>query len=264
MLEVSSPTNSLVKVFRRALERGTTREGWLAVEGAFLVEEALSAPLAEVQSVLVARGASEKFQSLLERVPGSSEIAQVPDRLFERIAQTQSPQGIAALVEIPAYDLERAVKGAAPVVLVACGVQDPGNLGSMLRSALAFSASAVVTLEDTVSPWNPKAVRASAGAVFRVPIVSSLKPEPALAYLSRKVFVVAGQRSSPVSVAQADLSGPLAILIGREAAGLPPEVARHARLRLRIPIRHEVDSLNAAAAASIFLYEAARQRGFGY
>jgi TrmH family RNA methyltransferase len=263
--EVASPTNSLIKVFRRGLAEGTTKQGWLAVEGPFLVEEALNAaPHVKVHSVLVALGAAEKFSALVNRLPGEGEITQVPDRLFESVAQTQSPQGIAALVELPGHDLEQVVAASNPLLLVACRMQDPGNLGTMMRSALAFSASAFLTLQETVSPFNPKAVRSSAGAIFRLPIICGLDPEKLLPLLSRRVRVVAAERDSPASLAQADLRGPLAILVGREATGLPEEIARYASQLLSIPIRREVDSVNASTAASIFLYEVARQRGFRY
>jgi TrmH family RNA methyltransferase len=184
--------------------------------------------------------------------------------LFARVAQTQSPQGIAALVELPSHHLEQVVAAANPLLLVACRIQDPGNLGTMVRTALAFSASAFLTLQETVSPFNPKAVRSSAGAIFRLPIVCGLDPEKSLPFLSQHLRIVAAERDSPAPLSQADLRGPLAILVGREATGLPEEIARHASQLLSIPIRKEVDSLNAATAASIFLYEAARQRGFKY
>ncbi|MGO8793016.1 MAG: TrmH family RNA methyltransferase [Terriglobia bacterium] len=263
--EVSSSANPLMKVFRRSLADGTTREGWLAVEGPFLVEEALSAaPVVQTHSVLVASGAAAKFSALLDRLPAEIELTQVPDRLFEGIAQTQSPQGIAALVELPAYKLEQVVAVPNPLLVVACRLQDPGNLGTMMRTALAFSASAFLTLQETVSPFNPKAVRSSAGAIFRLPLICGLNPEKALPFLSVHVRIIAADRNSPASLSQANLKGPIAMLVGREASGLPEEIARYANQRLSIPIRKEVDSVNAATAASIFLYEAARQRGFRY
>jgi len=262
--EVASPANSLVKVFRRALADGTTQQGWLAVEGPFLVEEALNAaPQVKTHSVLVGSGATEKFSALLHRLPSLAEVTQVPDRLFASVAQTQSPQGIAALVELPSYKLEN-VAAAKSLIVVACRLQDPGNLGTIMRAALAFSATAFLTLQETVSPFNPKAVRSSAGAIFRLPVICGLNANEALTYLSTRVRIVAAERHSPASLSQADLRGPLAILVGREAGGLPEEIARHASQLLSIPIRREVDSLNAATAASIFLYEAARQRGFKY
>jgi TrmH family RNA methyltransferase len=254
-----------MKVFRRALAEGTTKQGWLAVEGPFLVEEALNAaPRVKTHSVLVASGAAERFSALLQRLPPEAELTQVPDGLFDGVAQTQSPQGIAALVELPTYNLEQIVATAKPLMVVACRLQDPGNLGTMMRTALAFSASAFLTLQETVSPFNPKAVRSSAGAIFRLPLVCGLNPNEALPFLSVHVRIVAAKSHSPASVSQADLRGPIAILVGREATGLPEEIARYASQLLSIPIRKEVDSINAATAASIFLYEAARQRGFKY
>jgi RNA methyltransferase, TrmH family len=149
------------------------------------------------------------------------------------------------------------------LLLVACGIQDPGNLGVMMRSAQAFGATALITLEETASPLNPKAVRASAGAIFRVPVVHDAAAGALLERLrAAQVRIVAADRHSPSSLTEADLRGPLAILIGREATGLEEEIAREADLLLSIPIRSGMDSVNAATAASIFLYEAARQRGF--
>ena len=263
--EVLSPANPLLKVFRRSLSEGTTKQGWLAIEGPFLVEEALNAaPSVTIHSALVAAGAAEKFAGLIERLPAEVELTQIPDRLFEGVAQTQSPQGIAALVELPAHTLEQVTAARNPLIVVACRLQDPGNLGTMMRTAFAFSASAFLTLRETVSAFNPKAARSSSGAIFRLPLVCGVDPGEALPYLSTRVRIVAADRNSPSSLTQADLRGPLAILVGRESTGLPDEISRYATQLLSIPIRQEVDSLNAATAANIFLYETARQRGFRY
>ncbi len=264
--EISSATNSLVKVFRHALDEGTTRQGWLALEGPFLLEEALKAPPpTRLHSVLVAQGAAEKFAALLEQLPAAAELAQVPDRLFAQVAATQAPQGIAALVELPPYHIETILAGREVVLLIACGVQDPGNLGTILRSALAFGATAALTLKDTVSPFNPKGVRSSAGAVLHLPVLRNLDPRELWGRLrAARVRIVAADAHSPSPLAQADLRGRLAILVGREASGLPPDISREAHQLLSIPIRAGVDSVNAAMAAGIFLYEAARQRGFKY
>ncbi len=236
------------------------------MEGPFLVAEALHAqPAVHIHSVLVGRSGCEKFATLLGRLPESVEIARVSDRLFKQVAQTQSPQGVAALVELPPGNLEAVLARRDALLPVACGIQDPGNLGTMLRSALAFGAGGFFTLEDTVSPFNPKAVRASAGAIFRLPIFRDLEARALFRrFHAAQVRIVAADRSSPVSLAQGDLRGPLAILIGREASGLPQEVGREADQFLSIPIRPGMDSVNAATAASIFLYEAARQREFSY
>ena len=264
--QIGSPTNSLLKVYRRALAKGTTREGWLAVEGPFLVEEALgAAPAVRTHSVLIAESGFAKFARLMERLPAEAEAVQVPDRLFEQLAQTQNPQGIAALVELPPHNLEIILRGQNLLLLLACGLQDPGNLGTLMRSAAAFGASALLTLHETVSPFNPKAVRSSAGAIFRLPVLEGVAAGELLHRLrAARVLIVAADRHSPTPLCQADLRGSLAILVGREASGLPLEIAREASLRLSIPIQPGVDSVNAATAGSVFLYEAARQRGFRY
>ncbi len=264
--QIGSPTNSLLKVYRRALAKGTTREGWLAVEGPFLVEEALAAaPAVRTHSVLMAESGSAKFAGLMERLPAEAEAVQVPDRLFEQVAQTQNPQGIAGLVELPPHNLDTILGGQNLLLLVACGLQDPGNLGTLMRSAAAFGASAVFTLHETVSPFNPKAVRSSAGAIFRLPVLAGLATDELLPRLRvAQVRIIAADRHSPSPLDQTDLRGSFALMVGKEASGLPPEIAREASLLLSIPIRPGMDSVNVATAASVFLYEAARQRGFRY
>jgi TrmH family RNA methyltransferase len=199
----------------------------------------------------------------MERLPAEAEAVQVPDRLFEQVAQTQNPQGIAGLVELLPHNLDTILGGQNLLLLVACGIQDPGNLGTLMRSAAAFGASALFTLHETVSPFNPKAVRSSAGAIFRLPVLAGLDANELLNRLrTAQVRIIAADRHSPSPLDQADLRGSLAIMVGREASGLPAEIAREASLLLSIPIRPGMDSVNVATAAGIFLYEVARQRGF--
>ncbi len=262
--EIKSAANSLVKVFRRALKDGITRDGLLAFEGPHLVEEALKpGSRGEIRSLLVSDGSKDKLRALIDCLPADTEIAEVPDNLFSQIAQTETPQGVAALVELAPPNL--AAIGSEPnaLLLIACGVQDPGNMGTMLRSAQALGATALVTIKGTVSPFNPKAVRASAGAIFHLPVAASLDAETLLPKLRKRgVRLIAAERESPSVVSDCDLRRPVALLIGREGSGLDDEIARQADVRLSIPLRPESDSLNASVAAGIFLYEAARQRGF--
>jgi len=181
------------------------------------------------------------------------------------VAATQNPQGIAALVELPPYNLDTILAGRNPLLLVACGLQDPGNLGTLVRSAAAFGASALCTLPETVSPFNPKTVRSSAGTIFHLPVLHDLSVNDLLHRLRMaRIRIVAADRRSASPLDQADLRGSVAIMVGREASGLPPEIARAASQVLSIPIRPGIDSVNAATAGSVFLYEAARQRGFKF
>jgi len=264
--EVMSPSNPVLKVFRRALAEGATRDGWLGLEGPLLLEEAIKArETATVQCVLAGESAAKKFHALIARLSKDAELVTVSDRLFEHIAATQTPQGIATLVKLRPHDLDSILTRRGVILLVACGVQDPGNIGTMMRSGQALGASALITLRETVNPFNAKALRASAGAVLRLPIFRNLEAGPLFEQLHRAhVRIIAADRRSPSPIAQADLTGSVAFLIGKEASGLPPEIARAADILLSIPIRQETDSVNAATAASIFLYEAARQRVFKY
>ncbi|HEV2417800.1 MAG TPA: RNA methyltransferase [Terriglobia bacterium] len=270
MREITSPTNPLIKVFRRSLEEGVTREGWLAVEGPLLVREALRAASRNgarggctcvVHSILTSRGSAAKFADLLADLPVETEVASVPDTIFERVTATVTPQGIAALVEVQAPRLEAVLSIENVRLVVAFGLQDPGNLGTIVRSSEALGADALITLKPTVSPSNPKILRASGGALFWLPVFASLDAERTFAQLrDARAQVVAADSHSANSIADADLRGPVAFLIGNEAAGLPAAISPDATLA--IPLRPGVDSLNAAVAAGIFLYEAARQRGF--
>jgi len=262
--QVTSPANPLLKVFRRALAEGVTREGWLAVEGPHLLEEALASG-AGVRSVLVRTAAARKFRDLLARLPKETELVEIPDKLFSRVSATQTPQGLAALVELRSPNLDGLLGAPNALLVVACGVQEPGNIGMMIRSARALGATALVTFKGTVNPSNPKAARASAGAIFRLPIVEGL--EPAMLFRKRRragIQISSADRHSAVSVAEVDLRGRVAFLIGREGTGLSDEVAREADQIVGIPLCPGTDSVNAAMAAGIFLYEAARQRGFRY
>jgi TrmH family RNA methyltransferase len=273
---ITSSTNPLIKVFRRALKDGATPEGWLALEGPVVFEELLRAEAAQsatcllrstsrVLSVLASESAAEKYDYLVEQLARDAEIALTPDRIFRSLARTVNPQGVAALVEVRPPELTEVLAQRNVVLVVACGLQEPGNLGTIARTAEALGAGALLALRATVSVFNPKAVRSSAGAVFRLPVYPDLDANQTFERLAcAGIRVAAADPRGEAQIADQDLRGPLAILIGNEAAGLSAELARHTSLRLRIPIRPGVDSVNAATSAGILLYEAARQRGFRY
>lgn len=268
----------VIRTFRRSFAVGGTPEGWLPIEGPILFGEALQAggylsdsgtpqdsQGPKIISVLATEREAERLDAELQRLPDDCEVTLVPEWLFERIAQTETPRGIAAFVELPPRELDQALGRPHALAVVACGLQDPGNLGTMARSARAFGASALLTLRNTVSPFNSKAVRSSAGAIFRLPVFTDLDPESILERLRKLgLRILAADRRSSVPVQQADLRGPVAVLIGQEATGLDADLRSHADERVAIFIQRDTDSLNAAAAASIFLYEAARQRGFHF
>ena len=262
---VQSKQNPRLKQLRRALAqplREPEADGrYLAgIEGPNLLEEALRAGL-RIECVFVAEGS----ERLLEGLPlhAGTEILLLPKALLASALTTEAPQAVAALVEPPdwtwAHFLSRKDKAGSLVVVLA-GVQDPGNLGTILRSAEAFGADGLVCLPGTVSAWNPKAVRASAGSVFRVPLLA-VDAEECFLHLAEagvKVLTTTMHGAEPADLA--NLSGPVALVIGNEGNGVPLEIAARADGAITIPCPGPVESLNAAVAASVLLYEAARQR----
>lgn len=266
MRELSSATNSLVKVFRRAIVEGLTHDGWLCGEGSHFLEEALKpGSRGTVRTVLVSAEAANKLGVLLAGLPAESELAQIPDRLFHQIACTRTPQGVAAIVELSAVELKVVAAARNAILVIACGLQDPGNMGTIIRSADGLGASAVVALAGTVNPFNPKSVRSCVGSIFRMPVFSGVKPEPVFKLLREcGVRILGTDPRGAVTLSSANLRGSIALLVGQEAAGLPAEISREADELLRIPVRAEADSLNAATATGVFLYEVARQRNFQY
>ncbi|HUY13595.1 MAG TPA: RNA methyltransferase [Terriglobia bacterium] len=272
---IASPANAVLKVFRKALAEGSTRDGWVAIEGPRLIEEAIRCGSAKEQSqtghqcalrsVLVSESAAPKFSAILKRIPRDAEIVQIPAALFGTISQTETPQGIAALVELPTYNLDDCLRREGAVLLVACGIQDPGNLGTILRTSDALGVTAVVTARGTVSLFNPKVVRASGGALFRLPVFATADFAKLMGELREAgVRTIAADSAAGISIAEMDLRGRIALLVGSEAAGVGPEIARQASARARILMKPGVDSMNAAVAASIILYETQRQRGFRF
>ena len=192
----------------------------------------------------------------------------LPDKLFDSLVPSESPQGVAALVRLKEFSLEDVTERlqVGPVIALA-GLQDPGNLGTILRSSEAFGSAGVILGEGTVSPLNSKVVRASAGSLFRLPIIhrhgksTTLKLEAISEKLRAqgvRLIATSSHRGTPLD--QADLRTPAAIFFGNEGSGLPRDLMARMNESIAIPHAPQVESLNAAIAASIVLYEAARQR----
>jgi len=173
---------------------------------------------------------------------------------------SETPQGIAAMVKIKSFSLDGLLRIQPALLLITAGLQDPGNLGTIARSGEAFGATGLLLAEGTVSPWNWKAVRASAGSLFRLPSAKVALAEALGKAKSHGIRVLATSSHKGTPVWDADLRGPAAIVIGGEGAGLAKEIIAQADDLIAIPQSAKVESLNAGIAASIVLYEAARQR----
>jgi TrmH family RNA methyltransferase len=258
----------LLTDFRRAFREGPLEGGPLAIEGPRLLAEAIRSSQ-RLEKILFSKTGLEQLGArLLPQFSKHVETAVVDDAAFTTAMESEHPQGVAALIRFTPASLDDVFGSAAttppPLVLAAAGLQDPGNLGTLIRAADAFGASGVAVLADSTSPFNAKSVRAGAGSHFHLPIASRI---PAATFITacrqRGLRLVAADARGKLAPSAAALAGPAAILIGQEAAGIPRELARAADETVAIPFARPVDSLNAAVAGAILLYEAAKQRRAG-
>lgn len=254
---LQSPSNPLIKDVRRAVTRsGTTKDGLWVAESLHLLDEALASSL-RVSTVLAAARTRREVEARL-RGHGDVAFTVVEDALFSQIASTETSQGVLALVEPPQWSLGNLFQRT-PLVVVLDAIQDPGNVGTIVRSAEAFGATGVVLLKGTARAENPKTLRASAGSLFRLPHVGGLEPEELIAEAKKRglaCFAASAQGSKPLS--QAPLDRGCVILLGSEAHGVRPAL-REAAEELQI-LTSGVESLNVSAAAAVVLYEASRRR----
>jgi RNA methyltransferase, TrmH family len=276
---LSSRDNRWLKTFRMALRGGLpTESGCVGVEGVRLVEEALRSAC-RIEAVLFSETGErhhERLAPLIDRPEIAFPLLRTTDRLFEGLADTEHPQGVAALVQPRTTSFDELLRtppsACAPLLVVLAGVQDPGNVGTIIRTAAAFGATGAVTSASgqsgTASPFSPKALRASAGAALHLPILAGMSLPILLTQLriANVCTLASCVHESPEREQrllfpwEVDWCEPVALLVGNEGAGLPEEIERSADARIRIPMARGVDSLNAAAAAAVLFYEAARQR----
>jgi RNA methyltransferase, TrmH family len=258
---IDSPHNPLVKELRKAFAEGyPAADQTCAIEGFHILDEAIRSGL-KFRAIFFNTSAESRAERLLQQMAAHVEAILLPDRLFASVVPTDTPQGVAALVRSKTFSLEDVLAKSAvgPLVAVA-GVQDPGNLGTILRSAEAFDAAGVLLGEGTVSAFNPKAVRASAGSVFRLPLAKVIFGDVLDQIRQRGLRLIATSSHKGTPLPDAKLNGLLVLFIGNEGAGLPRELLGRMDETIVIPHSAKVESLNAGVAASIVLYEIARQK----
>lgn len=253
---VTSPKNSLLQAVRRAASRGVPAEGWVVAEGPHLLDEALRGTW-PIHRIIATPSASEKWAELISQ--SHAPVTLVDNHAFSATASTETAQGILLLLYPRVWQWPDLL-GGERLVVVLDELQDPGNAGAIIRSAEAFGAGGVVLSKGSVQIANSKLIRAAAGSLFRLPVLSAIAASEALAELATAQFAIYGLAGGArQSLAAADLRRPSAIFVGNEGAGLSEPVLAAAQL-LSIPTRG-VESLNAAIACSIALFEARRQRG---
>lgn len=257
--------NATVKQLHQAFARAErTAEGDCAIEGPRMVDEAIRSGL-RFRAVFFKQSAQNLSDRFLPQIGSHVETLLLSDKIFDGAVPSETPQGVAALVRLKEFSLADVVERLqlGPVVMIVA-MQDPGNLGTILRSAEAFGSAGVVLGEGTVSPFNAKVIRASAGSLFRLPVVVAKQASELEAVSTKfhqegmRLIATSSHKGTPLD--RAKLAGPLAIFIGSEGSGLPRALMAKLDETIAIPHSRQVESLNAGVAGSIVLYEAARQR----
>ena len=259
---IESGSNQTVKLTASLYEKkGRDKSGLFLIEGERFVNELLTQNAFPVSFFLLSEGFAAKRD-----IDGYEEIADtyiVKDTLFRRISEEETPQGILAVCEQKRYAPEDILQGDNPLLLLLEEMQDPGNLGTALRLADASGADGVLLSPGCADVYNPKVLRAAAGSILRVPFASGIPMAEAIPILrARGVAVYAAMPDADALPYAFDLTKPAAFLVGNEARGLSVEASTAASAQIALPMPGGAESLNAAMACGILMYEAVRQRLF--
>ena len=240
---------------RKALHRHSlTSDGLLPIEGPTLIQEAHASGISIVTLFV-------REETAIDELPKASTVYSLDSNTFKGIQDTEHSQGVIALVRPRSWTLNDVLEGARGPGVVLAGLQDPGNVGTILRVAESFGSAGCIGLAGTAAIHNSKVTRASAGSVFRLPQVWNLDLESVAGALkARKLPLVGASPHAPESITSWDWTRPAAILIGNEGAGLSREQSAACDAVLRVPHERQTESLNSAIAAAVILYEAYRRR----
>jgi RNA methyltransferase, TrmH family len=261
--QLTSKDNSVLKTIR-LVSSGARRapRQLVAAEGIRVLEEVERSGFA-IEAVVLSEafGSTPRERKLFDRwIARGLPLYQVKPILFQSLSAVETPQGAIALVKVPETTLESVPPAQNALILLACGIQDPGNLGALIRTAAAAGASLVATTKGTVSVRGPKVIRSSAGSIFHLPLVEHTEASNFRHYCEHhSIRMYRTEAREGVVYTEADLASPCAILLGNEGGGLSeglfPDLPA-----IRIPLAPGIESLNVAAAGAILLFEAHRQR----
>lgn len=256
---ITSVHNPRVKLWASLLERkGRERQQAYIVEGVHLVQEALHWG-AEVESVLFSaeRGLPEQVAAVL---PADIECVSVSEQVLAKCSDAQSPQPVAAVIRKTEPSADRLLDAKNSLVVVCDGIQDPGNLGAIIRSADAAGADGVVLGKGTVDLYNPKTIRSTMGSLFHIPVVSADLPALFAQAKAKGIRLVVTSLQATRTCFESDFTGPTWLVLGNEGQGVSPEAASLVDEHVIIPMPGRAESLNVAMAATVLLFEAVRQR----
>ena len=258
MTAITSRQHPIVKEFRELARGGGPL---MLLDGWHVLGEAVNAGIA-VQTVAVCGPPTADEQTLIDRaVRANARIVAVSGSVLNALSPVNSPTGVVASARKPVADAASLLTPPPALVLAAFGVQDPGNSGALIRSASAAGATGVIVDEATADPWSWKAVRASMGSVFHLPVIRTRNPIVTLSqWKASGLSVIAAMPRGGTPMHDMDLTRPVAILLGGEGPGLSADVLEAADARISISMHGAVESLNVAVAAALILFEAKRQR----
>lgn len=262
---IASPHNQLVKTVASLRQKKYRDDlGLFTVEGVRLAEEIAAAgwPV-EICIFTAAAAADPRAVELLEALKGKKcRLVQVTDQLYAKMSDTQEPQGVMLVApQRPVSFADILSRSAKPLIAVLDGIQDPGNAGTIIRTADAAGCSGVVMLKGSVDLYAGKTVRATMGSLFHLPVVAGMTCDELIRALTAAgIPLIATDLAGATVYSAARLSGPAAIVFGNEGAGVGAELLARAAERIIVPIYGKAESLNVATAAAVILYEAARQR----
>ena len=253
---ITSSSNSQVKNVINLLKKSGERKrrGLFVIEGIRMFTEIPKDRIVKVY-------ASESFAHANETILKGFDYELVSDRVYEQMSDTKTPQGIMALVEMLSYTLDDIIRGETPVIAMLENIQDPGNLGTIIRSAEGAGATGLIMSADTVDIYNPKTIRSTMGALFRMPFIYvDDMVETANELRRREIRLVAAHLKGENNYYNENLAVPMALMIGNEGNGLTDRLTNEADLLVKIPMEGGLESLNAAVSTAVILYEAYRQR----
>ncbi len=242
--------------------RRRDQAGLTIVDGARELQRALDGGASVVEVFVCEARVGAMGRAAVEQA-GHRGAAVVPvdDRVLDRLAYGDREDGVVAVTRIPAMSLDAITFGRDPLLVVVEGIEKPGNLGAILRTADAVGAAAVVAADPRTDLFNPNAIRASVGTIFAIPVAQAPAADVRSWLLREGVAIVAARVDGAIDYTTADLRGPLAIVLGSEADGLGDAWAGDDVTAVRLPMRGVADSLNVSIAAAVLLFEARRQRG---
>jgi len=255
---IESPNNHLVKKAKSLHStKGRKETGEFLVEGNKFV---LNIPKNwQVVNTIFSQSYAEKNQ---DQMQNAINPVIFKENLFNACSDTVTPSGVMAIVKIKNHTLKDILACPKKFIIIACNLQDPGNMGTLIRTANAASASGIIVSPDSVDIWNPKVVRSAAGSIFNLPIAISNIALAATELKSAGIELIATDLSANISPYQADFKKPLALMIGNESRGLCAEQLALSDTKVKLPMSADVESLNASVASGVLMYEVLRQRGF--